>query len=292
MLLNNDVHYHVPAVLAAKASGIPCVCRKAGGIGEGRRIKRFLTPLVDLFISISKATERDQIENNPGTRKVTTVFGGVDLGRFTGRVRAGLRAELGVPPGAKVVASIARVLPGRGQQELLRAAAQVLRSYDNVAFLFVGDESPNAGAYMSFLRAEAERMGIAGQAIFPGWRTDVPEILALVDILVQCPSTVTEGLGVVVLEAMAAGKPVVASDNGGLPDAVFHGRTGFVVPRGDSDALAQALLKLLQDEALARRMGIAGRQRAETEFNISHNVRKFEKLLEDCVITAAAGRSR
>ena len=289
VLLNNDVHYHVPAVLAAKLSGVPCVCRKAGGIGEGRHVKRWITPWVNLFISISLATHLDQIANNPGTRKVTTVFTGIDLDRFAARARPELRAELGLPPGKKVVASLARLTPGRGQQELLHAAPRIVQGHENVVFLFVGSESPSAVSYLSSLRAEADRMGIGDKVIFPGWRTDVPDILALVDVVVQCPNTIIEGLSVVVLEAMAAGKPVVVTDSGGLPDAVHSGRTGFVVPRGDASKLAEAVLSILQDEALAQRMGAAGRQRVEADFNNVRNVKKVEKLLEQCVTEASGG---
>ena len=81
VVLNQDVHFHLPGVLAAKLAGRPCVCRKAGGIGEARRLKWFLNPCVDLFVSISRATETDQ-RNTPGTNKVVNIYEGLDLQRF------------------------------------------------------------------------------------------------------------------------------------------------------------------------------------------------------------------
>ncbi len=98
VVLNQDVHFHVPGVLAAKLAGRPCICRKAGGIGEARRLKRFLNPCVDLFVSISRATETDQ-RNTPGTRKVVNIYEGLDLQRFASlcRQKSAMRESLGIP---------------------------------------------------------------------------------------------------------------------------------------------------------------------------------------------------
>ena len=97
VVLNQDVHFHVPGVLAAKLAGRPCICRKAGGIGEARRLKRFLNPWVDLFVSISVATETDQ-RNTPGTRKLINIYEGLDLQRFRSLPpKEIMRESLGIP---------------------------------------------------------------------------------------------------------------------------------------------------------------------------------------------------
>src|SRR5213594_513395 len=83
IVLNSDVHYHLVGALAARISGIPCICRKAGGIGEGKRLKAFLTPCVDLFIAISRATAADQLVNNPATKRLLTIYEGIDVNAFT-----------------------------------------------------------------------------------------------------------------------------------------------------------------------------------------------------------------
>jgi len=282
-VLNNDVHGHLVGALAARISRIPCICRKAGGIGEGRRLKRFLTPMVDLFISISAATETDQRENNPSTKRLVTIYDGVDLRRFDPSVDPSpVHAELGVPRGRKVVGLVSRLVPGKGHKELLEAAAVVVKRYPNVVFLIVGG-TPYATSEQlrEELQAVVQSLQLRDYVIFTGWREDVPRILSAVDIFVHCPTTCIEGLGIANLEAMAMGKPTVVSNNGGLPDAVVDGVTGFVVPPGDIEKLSAAILRLLEDDELARRLGRNARQRIENEFDIEKNTRKLEVFFEE-----------
>lgn len=289
MLLNNDVHGHVAATLAARLAGIPCLCRKTGNYGEGRRVKKWLAPMVDVFIAISAATERDVYQYCPGARKVLRIYEGVDVTRFqpNGDNRE-LRAELGIPPGTKVVCSIGRFKKGRGQEELLTAAPEILKAYENVVFLLVGDESPAKGAYSRALEMQVEQARLKDKVIFTGWRSDIPAILAMTDVFVHCPSTVTEGLGIANLEAMASGKPVVVSENGGLLDAVTDGVTGFVVPIGDTQTLAERVVELLRDGSLAARFGAAARKRIEADFDVARNTRKLEEAMQACLLEHAA----
>jgi glycosyltransferase involved in cell wall biosynthesis len=122
VVLNQDVHFHVPGVLAAKWAGVPCICRKAGGIGEARRLKRLLNRWVDLFVSISKATEADQ-RDTPGTKRLINIHEGVDLTRFGSLpLKQAMRKQLGLPDGKKVVACISRIEKGKGQIEFIKMA--------------------------------------------------------------------------------------------------------------------------------------------------------------------------
>lgn len=290
VVLNNDVHYHVPGALAARLMRIPLVCRKAGGIGEGRWIKKVLTPCVDLFISISRATEADQRAQR-GTKRVVTIYEGVDISRFSPRqASAALRSELRLVPGKKVVGCLARFERGKGQPEFLRAAASVLGQYRDVVFLVSGGGDPNSAEVLEELQAEARRMEVTDRIVFAEWRDDVPAVLALLDVFVHVPTTFLEGLGITNLEAMAMAKPTVVSRNGGLPDAVVDGVTGFVVPPGDIEALTQALLRLLADEALARRLGENARRRIEEHFDIAKNVRSMERQFEEAIALADVRR--
>ena len=283
ILLNNDVHYHFVGTLAARISGIPCICRKAGGIGEGKLFKKILTPWVDLFIAISAATSKDQVENNLATKRMVSIFEGVDLERFApSSLHPKLRKELGIPKGKKIVACVSRLIEGKGHRELVEAAASVVRSYKDVVFLIVGDEGNGmSGPFVKNLKNRIQNLGLAHHFIFAGWRTDIPEILSLVDLFVHCPTTWIEGLGIAHLEAMAMGKPTVVSYNGGLPDAALDGVTGFVVPPGDIGRLSSAILKLLNDDGLSLRMGRNARQRVEELFDMKKNTKKMEVLLQE-----------
>ncbi|MGB7281544.1 MAG: glycosyltransferase family 4 protein [Candidatus Acidiferrum sp.] len=285
VVLNNDVHYHVPGVMATKLAKLPCICRKAGGIGEGRRLKSLLVPAVDLFICVSRATQADQLETAPPPKRVEIVYEGVDIKSFDPSPPSPkVRSELHLPAGKKVIGYVSRFDEGKGHAEFLDAAALVVSQYTNVVFLIVGDEVPPTGAFLKKLQAQAHELKLDDHVIFTGWRDDMPETLSVLDIFVHCPTTWIEGLGIAHLEAMAMGKPTVVSDNGGLPDVVLDGVTGFLVPPGNIQELSAAILRLLRDDELARRLGANARQRAVKEFDIEKNTQKLGKLFEEYVV--------
>ncbi|MGC0774643.1 MAG: glycosyltransferase [Candidatus Acidiferrum sp.] len=281
VVLNQDVHFHVPGVLAAKLAGRPCICRKAGGIGEARRLKRLLNPFVDLFVSISKATETDQ-RNTPGTKKVVNIYEGLDLQRFaTLPAKEAMREALGIPEGKKVVAAITRVEVGKGLPEFIQMAAVVIQRYADAVFVIVGDGGADGGALSRRLRDLVHALGLDEHVIFTGWRDDTPAVMKCVDIFVHCPTTFIEGLARTCLETMAVGIPAVVSENGGMPDAVENGVTGFVVPPGNVQAMAESVLTLLENEAQRQEFGERARTRLEQLFDAAQNTRQLqEKILE------------
>ena len=282
VVLNQDVHYHLPGVLAAKLAGRPCICRKAGGIGEARRLKRLLNPGVDLFVSISKATETDQ-RNTPGTRKVVNIYEGLDLQRFASLPsKETMRESLGIPARKKVIAAITRVEIGKGLPEFIHMAAMVIRRYPDVVFLLVGDEGPDGGTLTRELGVLVRSLDLQENVIFTGWRDDIPAIMNCVDIFVHCPTTFTEGLARTCLETMAIGIPAVVSENGGMPDAVVNGVTGFVVPPRDIKAMAKSVLMLLENEARCREFGERARLRVEQLFDAAHNSRQLQEQILQC----------
>jgi glycosyltransferase involved in cell wall biosynthesis len=179
---------------------------------------------------------------------------------------AELRARYGIRPDEIVVTCLARLVERKGHDDLIRAQS-------GLRLLFVGD-----GPY----RRRLEGRG----AILAGPRRDVPEILAASDI-VALPSRFGEGCPNAILEAMAAGKPVVAARTGGVPEVVVDGETGLLVPREDPDALRAALLRLAADPALRARMGAAGRERAEREFSVPALVRSYEALYSELTAPGA-----
>jgi glycosyltransferase involved in cell wall biosynthesis len=283
IVLNNDVHYHRVGALAARISRIPCICRKAGGIGEGKRDKKILTRWIDLFVAVSGATARDQLENNPATKRMVSIYEGIDLEKFPpSSFHAETRSELGIPPNKKVVGYISRLVAGKGHNEFIDAAALIKERYADVVFLIVGeDKADKESTLMADLRSKVRSLDLGGSVIFTGWRTDIPDILSVLDVFVHCPTTWIEGLGIAHLEAMATGKPTVVSDNGGLSDAAVNGVTGFIVPPGNVAELSAAVLQLLMDSELALRLGSNARSRVEELFNAAKNTSKLEELFEE-----------
>ncbi len=289
VVLNNDVSRHPEGVLAARLARVPCVCRTAGGIGEGLRLKRILNRWVDLFVSVSEATDADQ-RATPGTKRVVKVHEGVDLGRYVSLPpRREIRRQFGVPDGQKIVVSVSRIEEGKGHAEFVRMAAEVLPRYRDVVFVIVGGSDSEDQVLLGKLKALARELGVEKEVIFAGWREDVAAIMTASDVFVHCPTTVIEGMGLVCLEAMAAGIPAVISENGGLPDTTLPGETGFIVSKGDVETMASRVLDLLNDEDLARRFGRRARRRIEETFDIARNAPALLDLVLEYV-PAAAGR--
>jgi glycosyltransferase involved in cell wall biosynthesis len=199
---------------------------------------------------------------------------GVDLSRFkpgladSPEVKS-LRRDYGLPDGEPVVGFVGRVVPQKGLTYLLMAADILKIRFPNLHIVIVGDGP---------LRLELQAACLSNHFHFLGERSDVPSLLGLFDLL-AVPSE-WEAFGIVNLEAMAAGKPVVAFNIDGIPEAIVHGETGLLVPHRDGRALAFAIAELLGDLELRRRMGAAGRRRVEQFFNVREMARKFESLYE------------
>jgi glycosyltransferase involved in cell wall biosynthesis len=190
--------------------------------------------------------------------RVVVLEHGIDLGKFAAVSGATLRQELDV--GARpIVACVARLAPEKGVDVLLRAHARLGRD----ALLVLAGDGPDAAR----CRALAVDLGIAERVRFLGLRRDVDAILAACDVAVV-PSQAPEAFGLSVVEAMAAGKPVVVSDGGAMPEIIDHGRCGTVVPAGDAAALADAIVHLLDGPVFAEQLGRAGRARAFAAYGL------------------------
>ncbi|MEX2027010.1 MAG: glycosyltransferase family 4 protein, partial [Pirellulaceae bacterium] len=206
------------------------------------------------------------------------VYNGVDAALFRQADGSRLREQLGIPPTAVVIGMTGRMEPEKGPLVLARAAAQLAAEFPNVYWLFVG-----AGSQEQSLRALLHDTGLSQRARVLGFRSDIPELTAAYDIA-MVPSLFQEPFGLVVAEAMAAGKPVVASRVGGIPEIVTDGDTGVLVPAGDPAEIARAVALLLRSPDKQRQMGFAGQRRVEQLFTrsrmIGHYLRIYEQLLE------------
>ena len=195
-------------------------------------------------------------------RKLRLVSNGVDVGRFSRLEHPDrFKAALGLPADARVVVLIGRLAPEKGHGVLLDAARSLKNRHPRTRYLFVGD-----GPMRDELSGMVQARGLEPWVRWLGFRDDVPQILGMADLLVL-PSVAVEGMPVVILEAMAAGVPVIASDIGGVREMVVDGETGKVVRPGNPVALAQALDDMLSlDEAALRTIGLAGRRRVEERY--------------------------
>ena len=161
-----------------------------------------------------------------------------------------------------MVGLIGRLTPSKGQRILVNAASKVVDAVSNVKFIFVGDDSifDNNEGYADRLRNLIRDKGLEDRFIFTGFRRDLRDIYAGLDVVLM-PSRTPEGLGMVALEGMAMGRPVITSDAGALPEVTRDG-CGISVAAGDSDALAEALIKVLTDSKYAQEIGAHGRRKS------------------------------
>ncbi|MGH2355436.1 MAG: glycosyltransferase family 4 protein [Chloroflexota bacterium] len=216
------------------------------------------------IICVSQQTRQDHLDRlGRDPRKCVVVPNCVDLERFSPDVPAeGVRAEFGIDPHHPIIGTVSRLHEHRkGVAYFLEMAAAVARVYPMARFLIVGD-----GSLRAALERQAEEFCIADRVVFTGARRDIPRLLAAMQVFVM-PS-LYEGGPYTVLEAMAMAKPVVATPVGLVPDVITDGATGYLAPVADSAALADAVLRLLSDDALAGRLGRAGREVVAARFSL------------------------
>jgi glycosyltransferase involved in cell wall biosynthesis len=275
----NSLKAHVLGGVAAWLTRRPLIWDVRDILDPGPA-RRFLLGLARLtrphIVAMSQAVA-DHLA--PAGCPTTVVHGGRSPEHFARcQPSSTLRGELGLGPGSEVIAVVARLTPWKGHMVLLDAFAAVHRERPQARLLVVGAPTFWESTYENRLRERAAELGCADAVRWLGFRDDIPQLLALSDLMVL-PSR-NEPFGIVIVEAMIAAKPVVVCDSGGPPEIVVHGETGLVVPTWEVGPLADAVCTLLDDPALARRMGEAGRERAVRHFDVREAVRQIEDIYD------------
>jgi glycosyltransferase involved in cell wall biosynthesis len=241
-------------------------------------IERLFSKITDRVVALTDGEKNDYI-NLAVCRpdKLLKIHSGVDLKRFLqpSENQVEKKRSLGLDQNAIVIGFVGWLLPIKGPAFLLKAMEHVWPDYPQAALIMVGK-----GKLDVELRAQALRMNANGRVKFLGWREDISEIMPIFDLLVL-PS-LNEGMGRVLVEAMAAGKPVVASEAGGIPDLVKHGVTGYLVPPANEKALAKGIKKLLNDPESAKRMGQRGKEYCR-QYSLEAMIQKLDALYSDIV---------
>jgi glycosyltransferase involved in cell wall biosynthesis len=218
-------------------------------------IEKICAAFTHCLIALTPAEKSDYIKYSLcRSQKIVVIHSGVSLERFL-RTNIDLNLKkrvLGVNRIGAVVGTVGWLLPVKGSLHLLRAMDLVWKKHPQTHLIYVGK-----GALENRLKAETHRMGAPSLVTFAGWRNDVHEIMPVLDIFVL--ASLNEGMGRVLVEAMAAGRPIVASRTGGIVDLVKDGQNGLLVPPGDEAALADAIIQLLENPQLADKMGKNGK---------------------------------
>jgi glycosyltransferase involved in cell wall biosynthesis len=228
---------------------------------------------VDMFICASEAIRQLLLGDGIPPQRAVTVHEGIDLGRVAAAAPAALHEELWLPHGAPIVGNVAALVPHKGQRHLVDAAALVVRRVPDARFVIAGE-----GELRGALEQQIKHHGLEKHVLLAGFRPDILSLHKAFDIFVM--SSVTEGLGTSLLDAMACGRSVVATRAGGIPEVVQDGVTGLLVPPRDHEAMADAIVKLLKDEELRKAMGAEGRALANTRFNADRMVQDTLRVYE------------
>jgi glycosyltransferase involved in cell wall biosynthesis len=264
-------------LLAARLAGIPVVVATVHLFGTLPTLptlavlRHLHRPLVDRYVAVSAEIGRKLIDElGVSARKVRVIPNGiVAAGASESAHGAAVRASLRIGSGTSLVLTAARLEEQKGHRFLIEAAKQI----PDAVFVFAGQGSARAE-----LEALARHNGLAARVRFLGWRDDVSALVSACDIFVL-PS-LYEGTPLALLEAMAAGKPVVATRIPGVSEIVSHGNTGVLVEPADADALARTIRSLLRNPAERARLGLAGEQLVKTTFSANSMTREVVDLYE------------
>ena len=274
------------ALLAGLVARIPVLVLNRGVSFPLDRWNRlgYVTRRVTAVVAVCESIKRRLVASGVPEEKIEVIYSGTDLARFhPGVDGSALRRELGLGPGAALVTQIG-IRSWRGNEDVLDAMVRVRREAPHARLLLVGAPP----ARIVSLGDKARARGIGDAVTVLGHREDVPEILAASDLVVDASYA---GLGLTgsIREALAVETPVIATDLEGMPELITDGETGLLVPPRNPEAMAQAMLRVLENPARAKAMARAGRKRVESQFSLSAKLDRTEALYTRLV--GAAGRA-
>lgn len=285
--------------IACKILNIPIVFRSQGGAEHfehkrkwmGKLIRFFYNSFVERIISITYFDRKKMILNGVKEEKICVVPWGVEIGRFN-YIKSGnkIRGEFNISSGAPLIGFAGRLVPWKGHKTFLEALAKVKKEVPDIKALIAGDailNDNNPEGYKKELLRLTEDLCLKNNVIFTGFRADMPEFMQEIDIFVHASHK--EPFGMVIVEAMAAGKPVVASRVSGPLEIVRDGETGLLVEPQDADGLAKSILYLIKNQNLAKLMGQKGRERVKELFDLEKNISEIDRYCE--ILMAKGGKN-
>jgi L-malate glycosyltransferase len=240
---------------------------------KGNSLSRWKYRQVDCFIAASEAIRQMLVADGVAPERTVTVHEGIDVERVAAAPPVNIHEAFFLPHGAPVVGNVAALVPHKGQRYLIDAARQVVRELPDTRFVILGE-----GELRDHLERQVADHHLQKHVLLPGFRTDVIGCMKGFDLFAM--SSVTEGLGTSLLDAMACARPIVATRAGGIPEIVEDGVSGVLVPPRDHNAMAGAIVRMLKDAGLRRRMGDAGLGRVTARFTVDRMVEQTAATYE------------
>ncbi|MEA5115730.1 MAG: glycosyltransferase family 4 protein [Geobacteraceae bacterium] len=277
--LNNIIGSQLAGIIAAKLLRVPCVAHLRD-FEEIHPITRFYARLVDHHVAISGAIKENLLGLGVPEEKISVVHDALDLEEFNTSVACEyLFEEFGVVPAQPRYGIFGRIVDWKGIREFLLAARSIAGQVPEAMGFIVGGRSDGDEAFYREMLALAGSLGLRDKVVFTGYRKDIPALMKFMDVVVHASNS-PEPFGMVVIEGMAMGKPVVATRAGGPLDIVEDGETGFLVPVGEAEPLAKGVIRLLREPGLRAGMGKAGRERVESFFSNTCYAEKIAEIYE------------
>lgn len=254
---------------------------------EPEKVGRYRLQELDAVIAISRHVERALIAGGVDQRTVRTIYSGIDRVRSGAEMleRTTIYRSAGLPNEAVLLGTVAHLFPRKGYDVMLKALPSIIRTLPAVHYVVIGTGD---GSYEQRLRELSAELGISDHVHFVGFQQDVNPFLEAMSLYVH-PARM-EGFGIAVVEALAAGKAVVATNVGGLPEVVEEGETGLLVAPDDPQALTAAVLSLLRDDGRRRAMGERAVKWVRERFDLRASVRAMERFYQD-VLSAHRNRT-
>jgi len=243
------------------------------------------------IIAVSNAVARTLLKLGVNAKKIVTIYNGVDLKKFNCEnvYKHKIRKELGIELTVPVIGIVGQLASWKGHDNFLKAASIVVKKYPLARFEIIGESITGDTSYKLKLENLVSELKLSDKVIFIGYRKDMPEMMASLDILVNASSA--EPFGLVIVEAMALGRPVIAADAGGAPEIIRDGENGFLVLPRDPQELAGAILKILDNPMTGRKMGKLGRRMVKEQFSLEKNVRQIEDIYWEILKRNGAGQN-
>ena len=286
----HDAHAAAMAALAVPMAGSAArspalvVSRRVDFHLRRHSFSRWKHRQVDCFIAASEAIRRMLVADGVPPDRTVTVHEGIDVELVRSAPPVNVHEVCFLPHGAPVVGNVAALVPHKGQRHLVEAAHLVVRELPDARFVILGE-----GELREQLERQIRDYHLEKHVLLPGFRTDVLGCIKGFDLFAM--SSVTEGLGTSLLDAMACSRAIVATRAGGIPEIVEDGRTGVLVEARDHAAMAREIVRLLRDHGLRRRMGEAGLARVSERFTVERMVAETAAVHERVAGTRRAADS-
>ena len=276
---------HIQGAIAGKLARRKVVWHINGMTPVDSAFKLLVALLADVVVASSDAIGKAYMGKGILARDFQVLYPPVDMGDYLDLQGSRIREEFALPDSCPLVTMVGNVNPRKGHLYFVRAASIVKESVPSARFLIVGQHLENRKAYSERVVGEIRRLGLEAEVIFTGFRRDIPEILSASDVVVS-PS-LAESFGMVVAEAQAAAKPVVAAEVGGVKEIVLSGETGLLVPPKDPVSLAEGVVRLLKDPDTATRMGLRGKERVGRLYSLEECSDRYQVLYHSLMDAAA-----